>query len=92
VSSHAVCLCDDDNDVEMAMACRHAYVPEVSSSSMRETIDKYPMHFTQTGGEGFDLVGCDSSEAALTIILERLQSKSEETEDTERVAAMTSLD
>lgn len=35
LKSHACCLCDDDNDVEMALACRTAYLPSVTSESMR---------------------------------------------------------
>ena len=35
LKSHAYCLCDDDNDVEMALACRTAYLPSVTSESMR---------------------------------------------------------
>lgn len=35
LKSHACCLCDDDNDVEMALACRIAYLPSVTSESMR---------------------------------------------------------
>ena len=35
LNSHACCLCDDDNDVEMALACRTAYLPSVTSESMR---------------------------------------------------------
>ena len=46
VSHHALCLCDDDNDVEMALACHHAYLPDIASQSMRETIRHYPRHFT----------------------------------------------
>ena len=46
LSHHALCLCDDDNDVEMALACHHAYLPDIASHSMRETIRHYPRHFT----------------------------------------------
>jgi hypothetical protein len=35
-----VCLCDDDNDLEMALACRRAYLPSVSSDSIaRANVD-----------------------------------------------------
>jgi hydroxymethylpyrimidine pyrophosphatase-like HAD family hydrolase len=75
VANHAVCICDDDNDLEMAMACKHAYIPEVSSLSMKEIIEKYPDHFTQTGGEGKELSGTDSTESALQLILETVTQK-----------------
>eukprot|EP00550_Attheya_septentrionalis_P002661 CAMPEP_0198290122 /NCGR_PEP_ID=MMETSP1449-20131203/8086_1 /TAXON_ID=420275 /ORGANISM="Attheya septentrionalis, Strain CCMP2084" /LENGTH=342 /DNA_ID=CAMNT_0043988567 /DNA_START=609 /DNA_END=1634 /DNA_ORIENTATION=- len=48
LSEFAVCLCDDDNDLEMAMACQHAFVPSISSSSMTETIRANPHQFTLT--------------------------------------------
>jgi hypothetical protein len=48
LAKHAVCLCDDDNDLEMALACQHAYIPGISSKSMAETIGKNPNRFTVT--------------------------------------------
>jgi len=48
LSKHAVCMCDDDNDLEMAMACNHAYLPDIASQSMVDTIDRFPNHFTTT--------------------------------------------
>ena len=41
-------MCDDDNDLEMALGCQHAYLPDIASDSMRETIAKFPDHFTTT--------------------------------------------
>jgi hypothetical protein len=46
LSKHAICLCDDDNDLEMALACQHAYLPDISSQSMMDITQKYPKHFT----------------------------------------------
>ena len=48
LSNHAVCMCDDDNDLEMALACQHAYLPDVASQSMIDTIEEFPDHFTKT--------------------------------------------
>lgn len=73
VSKHAVCLCDDDNDLEMALACSLAYIPEISSESMKRVIEMNPDHFTQTGGEGVELSGTDSTEAALLLIQSKLE-------------------
>jgi hypothetical protein len=75
LSTHAVCLCDDDNDLEMAMACEHAYVPEVSSSSMVEVIRSHPDHFTQTCGDGEGQQGTVASETALSLVLGRLSGE-----------------
>lgn len=68
---HAVCLCDDDNDVEMASACGHAYIPDISSENMAALIEKYPDHFTLTWGHATAHSGPAASEAALSLILER---------------------
>lgn len=70
---HTVCLCDDDNDIEMASACRHAYIPDVTSQNMAATIEKFPEHFTITGGEGLGKEGPAASEAALMKILDSLE-------------------
>ena len=53
LDTHAYCLCDDDNDIEMALACKFAYLPSVTSESIRNlakgtskliiTEDKYPL-------------------------------------------------
>lgn len=52
MKSHALCICDDDNDLEMAVACKHAYLPELSSNSIRDIINHRPDQFTVTGGGG----------------------------------------
>ena len=59
LSKHAICFCDDDNDLEMALACHHAFVPGVSSDSMAAVIQANPTQITATGGPGTDLEGTD---------------------------------
>jgi hypothetical protein len=75
LSNHAVCLCDDDNDLEMALACHHAYLPSVSSESMGETIKQFPDHFSKSFRDSTDtdepfaiVEGTDASDAALLVI------------------------
>ncbi len=75
---HAVCLCDDDNDIEMASACHHAYIPDIASKNMAATIEKSPEHFTITGGDEKGKEGPAASEAALLLILDRLQLHEDE--------------
>jgi len=70
-----VCLCDDDNDVQMANACRHAYIPEVTSEHLAEAIEEDPDHFTVTSGRGAKrrghaVHGHKATEAALSLILD----------------------
>lgn len=80
MKKHSVCLCDDDNDLEMAMACGHAYVPQVSSSTMQGIIQRYPNHFTRTGGDGTEMSGTEASETALLLILQKLSEQTTEEE------------
>ncbi|KAL3782444.1 hypothetical protein HJC23_006017 [Cyclotella cryptica] len=39
LQTHAFCLCDDDNDIEMALACRTAFLPSVTSDSIRKRVE-----------------------------------------------------
>ena len=72
LSSQCVCICDDDNDVEMALACSHAFIPSISSDSMMATIKEHPSKFTVTSNEGTE--GVRASEAALGLILQRIEA------------------
>lgn len=79
---HAVCLCDDDNDIEMANACRHAFIPDITSRNMAATIAKSPEQFTVTGGGEIGKEGPVASEAALMLILDLLRPREHETPPT----------
>eukprot|EP00531_Pseudo-nitzschia_arenysensis_P004155 CAMPEP_0116132338 /NCGR_PEP_ID=MMETSP0329-20121206/9491_1 /TAXON_ID=697910 /ORGANISM="Pseudo-nitzschia arenysensis, Strain B593" /LENGTH=477 /DNA_ID=CAMNT_0003626839 /DNA_START=52 /DNA_END=1482 /DNA_ORIENTATION=+ len=72
LSNHSVCMCDDDNDLEMALACQHAYLPDISSKSMSATVSKFPDHFTTTFSESYDesmtVKETDASDLALSMI------------------------
>lgn len=35
-------MCDDDNDLEMAMACGKAFLPSISSETMKRAAQDYP--------------------------------------------------
>ena len=73
LSRHAVCLCDDDNDLEMALACSHAYLPDVSSATMGDAIQnsRYEGRFTVTRSSSIE--GINASDLALeTIVSDRL--------------------
>lgn len=39
LSTNAYCMCDDDNDIEMALACKAAFLPSVTSESIRRMLD-----------------------------------------------------
>jgi hypothetical protein len=70
LSRRCVCLCDDDNDIDMALACLHAYIPSVSSESMAKTLEENPSHFTIT--EQGDVRETLATEAALARVLDRI--------------------
>jgi hypothetical protein len=64
-------LCDDDNDIEMALACLHAYIPATSSESMVEVIRDNKSKFTVTASEDDST---KATEKALYLILERIRT------------------
>mmetsp|Transcript_7856 Transcript_7856/g.11322 ORF Transcript_7856/g.11322 Transcript_7856/m.11322 type:complete len:389 (-) Transcript_7856:103-1269(-) len=72
LSSHAICLCDDDNDLEMALACKHAYIPGVTSQSMAKVVEKNPDRMTVTGEAGTRVEGTFATEAALELVLRNI--------------------
>jgi len=75
LSRHCICMCDDDNDLEMALACQHAFIPSVSSTSMADVIAKHPHQFSQTGKGHYDhLEGTIATEKALELALQRISS------------------
>lgn len=69
LASEGVCICDDDNDVEMALACSHAFVPAATSESMAETLRNNPTKFTQTFEQG--ITSTAATEVALQLIYDR---------------------
>ena len=73
LKSHACCLCDDDNDVEMALACRKAYLPSITSESMQKLVsENSDMIVTQNADEG--KVESLATEAALEMVLKETQT------------------
>ena len=75
LSKRAVCICDDDNDLEMALACRHAFIPGITSESMRQAIDGNPGHFTVTEEAAKGIVDTAATEEALTAALAMISSE-----------------
>jgi len=82
LGTSCVCICDDDNDLEMALACNHAYIPSITSSSMKNVIDNNPNQFTVTcdhkgeesgSGEEEDIgLMVKATEDALSRIIQRV--------------------
>ena len=67
LATQSVCICDDDNDIEMALACGHAYIPALTSESMVECIQNHPGKLTQTVVPG-SVEQTRATEAALELI------------------------
>lgn len=67
MAKESVCICDDDNDLEMALACAHAYIPALTSETMVQCIRQNPRKFTQTVQEGL-VEQTLATEAALQLI------------------------
>jgi len=72
-----ICLCDDDNDIEMAMFCHHAYIPSVTSESLKNIIDENPSHFTVACDTEMQREEVLATDYALRIILDTFQESSE---------------
>ena len=72
-AEHAVCMGDDDNDIEMALASRHAFIPTVTSETMAETISQNPDHFTAIRG----VEDTAATEKALEALLKMLKYEQE---------------
>lgn len=79
LSENALCMCDDDNDLEMALACRRAYFPSITSESVRRTVDdvadggKDPQgKLVVTENTERGIVETKSTEAALELVLEEI--------------------
>lgn len=67
-------MCDDDNDIEMALSCLHAYVPLISSESMEQCIQLHPANFTVISMSKNTDDGVEATEKALALVLERLNA------------------
>ena len=64
-----------DNDLEMAHACRHAFIPAVTSASMAQAIEDDKDSFTVTEDKGIGLVETGATEEALESVLEMLRPR-----------------
>ena len=71
----AICLCDDDNDLEMASACGSVFLPSVSSQSMAEAAKQNPDKIFITENEQERIIGTTATEHALMKASELIHSK-----------------
>ena len=73
LSTSAVCMCDDDNDLEMAMACHHAYLPAVTSASMAKIARENPNQITVAEKKEEGIHGTAATERALLLVIDALK-------------------
>jgi len=66
MTTESVCICDDDNDIEMALACAQAYIPRLGSASMGDVVQRNPTKFIATFQEGVEATA--ATEEALRLI------------------------
>mmetsp|Transcript_13692 Transcript_13692/g.29809 ORF Transcript_13692/g.29809 Transcript_13692/m.29809 type:complete len:382 (-) Transcript_13692:165-1310(-) len=66
------CMCDDDNDIELALSCREAYLPSLTSDSMKDLVGsgKWPLFLTEDVENG--IVETRATEVALERIFSRI--------------------
>jgi hypothetical protein len=74
LKTNAYFLCDDDNDIELAMACIAAYLPSVTSESIRAlaTTKNSSLIIMEDASKG--IVDSFATEAALEAIIEVVES------------------
>jgi len=74
LKTNAYFLCDDDNDIELAMACIAAYLPSVTSESIRTfaTTKNSSLIIMEDTSKG--IVESRATEAALEAIIEVVES------------------
>jgi len=75
LKTNAYFLCDDDNDIELAMACIAAYLPSVTSESIRTlaTTENSSLIIMEDTSKG--IVDSFATEAALEAIIEVVESR-----------------
>jgi hypothetical protein len=73
LSHKAMCLCDDDNDFEMAMACKRAFLPSVTSSSMADAARDNPDQITVTERKESNIISTLATESALIQVMSELK-------------------
>lgn len=61
LEDNSIFLCDDDNDLELAMSCRLAFVPFATSKGMSDLISKHPRKIVCVIGTGKNGVGNDDT-------------------------------
>jgi len=72
LASSSLCVCDDDNDIPLATACRKAFLPTISSQSIKDLVESSKDRIIVTEDIPKGIVGHLATEAALQRVLEEV--------------------
>jgi hypothetical protein len=70
-----MCLCDDDNDLEMASACGKVFLPSVSSMSMHNAAKSSPNKIIIMENKDDGIIATKATEKALSRALLEIESR-----------------
>ena len=72
LETNGFCMCDDDNDIELALACRSAYLPSLTSDSMKDLVGsgKWSLFLTEDVENG--IIETRATEVALARLISRI--------------------
>jgi len=71
-----ICLCDDDNDLEMASACGKVFLPTVTSVSMQNAVKRSPNKIIVMENKYEGIIETKATEKALSRTLLELENRS----------------
>jgi len=71
-----ICLCDDDNDLEMASACGKVFLPTVTSVSMQNAVKRSPNKIIVIENKYEGIIETKATEKALSRTLLELENRS----------------
>jgi len=78
IMKRCICLCDDDNDLEMAMACGTVFLPSISSLSMKHAAKFFPDQIFIMENKKEGITETRATERALSHALIEFQRRSGE--------------
>jgi hypothetical protein len=75
LASSSFCVCDDDNDIPLAMACKKAFLPTLSSKSMKDMVEVRGNEAVVTEDIKNGIIGFLATEEALRLLLKDLSNE-----------------
>lgn len=78
ILNSCICLCDDDNDLDMAAGCGKVFLPSVTSESMARTANASPEKFIITENKPESIIETKATEEALLGTIKEFQNRKKE--------------